>query len=236
MKFVKVLLVIIMVLVLTACNSRESDAIKFKKEYEVLNGKKSENGKNTIKNLKISKNNPIKYATYDEVIDVIKKGTGIIYLGYPECPWCRSAIPVLLESAKDYKIDTIYYINMLKERDYYEVKDGKLVYKKDDDGKYMKGTKGYFKLLKALDSELDEYVIEDDDKKYDVKEVSQMISEYLWSLNERQQHLFIDRYYMLEPVEKTATELQISVQTAYRELAKIKQGLKKHLERNGVYV
>lgn len=170
MKFVKVLLVIIMVLVLTACNSRESDAIKFKKEYEVLNGKKSENGKNTIKSLKISKNNPIKYATYDEVIDVIKKGTGIIYLGYPECPWCRSAIPVLLESAKDYKIDTIYYINMLKERDYYEVKDGKLVYKKDDDGKYMKGTKGYFKLLKALDSELDEYVIEDDDKKYDVKE------------------------------------------------------------------
>ena len=170
MKFVKVLLVIIMVLVLTACNSRESDAIKFKKEYEVLNGKKSENGKNTIKNLKISKNNPIKYATYDEVIDVIKKGTGIIYLGYPECPWCRSAIPVLLESAKDYKIDTIYYINMLKERDYYEVKDGKLVYKKDDDGKYMKGTKGYFKLLKSLDSELDEYVIEDDGKKYDVKE------------------------------------------------------------------
>ena len=170
MKFVKVLLVIIMVLVLTACNSRESDAIKFKKEYEVLNGKKSENGKNTIKSLKISKNNPIKYATYDEVIDVIKKGTGIIYLGYPECPWCRSAIPVLLESAKDYKIDTIYYINMLKERDYYEVKDGKLVYKKDDDGKYMKGTKGYFKLLKSRDSELDEYVIEDDGKKYDVKE------------------------------------------------------------------
>ena len=34
----------------------------------------------------------------------------------------------------------------------------------------MKGTKGYFKLLKALDSELDEYVIEDDGKKYDVKE------------------------------------------------------------------
>ena len=74
------------------------------------------------------------------------------------------------------------------------------------------------------------------EEEYDVKEVSRMISEYLWSLNERQQHLFIDRYYMLEPVEKTAAELQISVQTAYRELAKIKQGLKKHLERNGVYV
>ncbi|MBE6977261.1 MAG: sigma-70 family RNA polymerase sigma factor [Ruminococcaceae bacterium] len=74
------------------------------------------------------------------------------------------------------------------------------------------------------------------EEEYDVKEVSRMISEYLWSLNERQQHLFIDRYYMLEPVEKTAAELQISVQTAYRELTKIKQGLKKYLERNGVYV
>lgn len=74
------------------------------------------------------------------------------------------------------------------------------------------------------------------EEEYDAKEVSQMITDYLWSLNERQRHLFIDRYYMLEPVEKTAAELQISVQTAYRELEKIKQGLKKYLERNGVYV
>lgn len=74
------------------------------------------------------------------------------------------------------------------------------------------------------------------EEEYDAKEVSQMITDYLWSLNERQQHLFIDRYYMLEPVEKTAAELQISVQTAYREIEKIKRGLKKYLEGNGVYV
>ena len=74
------------------------------------------------------------------------------------------------------------------------------------------------------------------EEEYDAKEVSRMITDYLWSLNERQRHLFIDRYYMLEPVERTAAELRISIQTAYRELEKIKQGLKKYLEKNGVYV
>lgn len=74
------------------------------------------------------------------------------------------------------------------------------------------------------------------EEEYDAKEVSQMISDYVWSLNDRQRYIFIDRYYMAEPVEKTAAELQISMQTAYREIVKIKRGLKKHLERNGVYV
>ena len=71
---------------------------------------------------------------------------------------------------------------------------------------------------------------------YDAKELSQMITDYVQSLNDRQRYIFIDRYYMLEPVERTAAELQISVQTVYRELDKIKRGLKKYLEGNGVYV
>ena len=170
MKYVRLLLVILMVFMVCACG-KDSDAVKFKKEYESLNGKILKGSSNKVKSLSISKTNPIKYTSYDEVIDVIKKGTGIIYLGYPECPWCRSALPVLLEAAQDYKIDTIYYINMHDERDYYEVKDGKVVYKKDDNGNDIKGTKGYFKLLKSLDSELDEYIVTDDDgKEYDTGE------------------------------------------------------------------
>ena len=171
MKYVKIMLVILMLVVLSACGNKESDAVRFKKEYESLNDKILKGSSHKVKSLSISKNNPIKYASYDEVIDVIKKGTGIIYLGYPECPWCRSALPVLLEAAKDYKIDTIYYINMHDERDYYEVKEGKLVYRKDADGNDIKGTKGYFKLLKVLDKELDDYVVTDvDGKEYNTGE------------------------------------------------------------------
>ena len=71
----------------------------------------------------------------------------------------------------DYNIDTIYYINMKNERDAYEVKDGKLVYQKDEKGNDIKGEKGYFKLLEALDSYLDDYVVTDEDsKEYDTGE------------------------------------------------------------------
>lgn len=71
---------------------------------------------------------------------------------------------------------------------------------------------------------------------YEAKELGKMISEYIEGLNERQQYIFIDRYYLAEPVEKIASDLSISVRTAYREIEKIKQGLKRHLEGNGVFV
>ena len=171
MKYIKIVLVIVLLVLVTACKNSDSDAIKFKKEYESLNNKIRNEDGHKIKSIKISENNPIKYSNYDEVLSVIKEGTGIIYLGYPDCPWCRTALPVLLEAANDYKIDTIYYINMKNERDDYEVKDGKIVYKKDENGNDIKGTKGYFKLLKVLDSELDDYIITDkDDKEYKVGE------------------------------------------------------------------
>lgn len=81
----------------------KSDGEKFKAEYEALN--------NENVNINISKNNPIKYATLDEVFDIIQNKTGVIYFGFPGCPWCRNMIPVLFEAAKNNNIDTIYYFN-----------------------------------------------------------------------------------------------------------------------------
>jgi RNA polymerase sigma factor (sigma-70 family) len=63
-----------------------------------------------------------------------------------------------------------------------------------------------------------------------------VISEYIRQLSERQRYIFVDRYYMAETVEKTAEDLGISPQTVYRELEKIKRGLKKYLEGKGIYV
>ena len=71
---------------------------------------------------------------------------------------------------------------------------------------------------------------------YDAKVVGELITKYIRSLTDRQRYIFMDRYYMAEPVEKTAADLSISVRTAYREIEKIKQGLKEYLEGNGVYV
>ena len=52
----KILLLLVLVLTLTACASK--DAIKFKKEYEALNGTENSNGKEH-RTVNIEKNNAI---------------------------------------------------------------------------------------------------------------------------------------------------------------------------------
>ena len=141
------------------------DALKFKQEYEELNGTIAF-GDIKYNNLEISEKNPIKYSNYDEVIDVIKNKSGIIYLGFPGCPWCRSALPILLDVAKNNDIKTIYYINIKEDRDAFVVEDDELVYQVDEEGNEKKGVKGYFKLMDALDKHLSEYVVSFEGKEY----------------------------------------------------------------------
>ena len=149
--------------------NKNNDAIKFKEEYEKLNGAVAYSD---IKysTLNINKNNPIKYSTYDEILKVIENESGIIYLGFPECPWCRSALPVLFEVAKDNEINTIYYLNIKNDRDSFVVKDNELTYETDEDGNEKKGTEGYFKLLEALDEHLTPYTISYEGKTYETGE------------------------------------------------------------------
>ena len=142
-----------MCLFLTGC---ENDSNKFKEEYESLNGKTFyQNYK--YKDVTIPEDNPIKYSDYKEIIDIVKNGSGVIYLGYPECPWCRSMVSVLMEAASNTNISTIYYLNMHDVRDEYELSDNnevKLV---------REGQEGYQELLEALDEILLDYTLKDSD-------------------------------------------------------------------------
>ena len=70
----------------------------------------------------------------------------------------------------------------------------------------------------------------------EAKELGRLITEYVKRLNEEQQHIFIDHFYLAEPIEKTASELHVSTRTVYRKIERIKQDLKKYLERNGVCI
>lgn len=71
---------------------------------------------------------------------------------------------------------------------------------------------------------------------YEAEEVGKLISDYVRGLSERQQYIFIDRFYLAESIKTIAKDLSISDPTVYREIEKIKQGLKLHLERNDVYI
>lgn len=74
------------------------------------------------------------------------------------------------------------------------------------------------------------------DSEYAAEVLGKIISDYVRSLTDRQRYIFIDRFYLAEPVETIASDLAISVPTVYREIDKIKQGLKTYLESNEVYV
>lgn len=150
----KKILILIIPLFLIFCGcTKVSDGEKFKNEYESLNEK--EVGDNKYLSMNIDENNIISYASIEEIIDIIKNGTGVIYLGFPECPWCRNAVPNLLDAADSTSLDKIYYLNMKEVRDILSLDDeGKVVTESNGDSKYKE-------LLTALDSILDEYVLTD---------------------------------------------------------------------------
>lgn len=148
------LLIVSSLFFITGCG-RETDAEKFKKEYEEYNGQSIGETKFVYPKVEVDKKNPVKYASYEDVLELLTDGTGVIYLGYPTCPWCRNVVPVLIEAANEIGIEDIYYINMKDERDEIKVKeDGSLEITNE-------GTKGYKKLLTRLDAILEEYTLQD---------------------------------------------------------------------------
>lgn len=130
-------------------NNKITDAVKFKNEYEKLNGSKNDNGY-TYPKVSLKENNPFVYADSKKVVETLKSGTGLIYLGFPKCPWCRNAVNVL----QYVNAGEILYLDMSDERDAYEIVDGTLT-------KTKEGTKEYYEMLKLLDSILTDYEIDD---------------------------------------------------------------------------
>ena len=77
---------------------------------------------------------------------------------------------------------------------------------------------------------------EDPDEEYRAEELGKCISEYLETLNDRQQYIFIGRFYMCDKLEDIARELHVNVSTVHRDIEKIRQGLRAYLERSEIYV
>lgn len=111
-KFISVLFVFS--LLLTGCNSKEKtkekdnsqnvcdvDCVKSDmEEYETLQG---------VDHVFLE-------TTYEQAIQKLEDDTftGILYFGFPKCPWCEEAVPIMNEIAKEKNLD-IYYVNKRSE-------------------------------------------------------------------------------------------------------------------------
>ena len=130
-KILITLILFISIFAITGCNKKEevkelTDAQKFKKEYESINGKELYGQK--ARELSIPENNPFVYSNANEILEKIdNKETFIVYFGFKTCPWCRSVIEELINVAEENNIDKIYYVNVKNIRDVKEIdEDGKV--------------------------------------------------------------------------------------------------------------
>lgn len=77
----------------------KTDAARFAEEYT-----------------KVGEDNVFVYRSIDEIIKIMKNGTGVVYLGFPECPWCQTYAKYLNEVAESVGIEEIYYFDILEDR------------------------------------------------------------------------------------------------------------------------
>ena len=153
---VLIIIIILGICIFVAVKDSDKDAYKFKKEYESLNGTETESGK-TIRNVVIDPDNSMKYSKAEEIVKKIEnKETFVVYFGFAECPWCRSMIENLIDTAKKKNIDEIYYVDIQKIRDKKEIVDGEVKTTEEGDESYMK-------LLEYLGDVLDKYTLTDED-------------------------------------------------------------------------
>ena len=75
------------------------DGVKFHEEYT-----------------KVPNENVFVYKTHNEINELLEKGTGVVYLGFPECPWCQAYVPYLNEVAMELDIKEIAYFNIKESR------------------------------------------------------------------------------------------------------------------------
>lgn len=139
----------------TLDSTKMTDAMKFKKEYEDLNGEVTSSDKKYL-TISIDKKNPMVYKNDSEIVDILENGTGVIYFGFNSCPWCRSIVETLITSAKENNINRVFYVDIKDIRSKYQIKNGEL-------DLIQKGTDSYNKILDILDEYLTEYTVEDKD-------------------------------------------------------------------------
>lgn len=145
---------IILIIIVTSLFSNNTDGAKFNRSYESYNNKKVDDT-HKYQKLKIKKKNKVKNVTIEEAIDILESKTGLIYFGFPNCPYCRGILPILLDTVEKSNLTELYYLDMTNLRDEYKVEDGRAIQSKSADA-------SYYELLSLLNNYLDDYIVTDE--------------------------------------------------------------------------
>ncbi|AMC92893.1 hypothetical protein AOC36_02505 [Erysipelothrix larvae] len=146
------LLLIFGMFVLASCSKEVDEPVvdTIAEAFSAFNGTKSTNGKTYI-DVNLPEDHVFKTASSEDILGLLRSGTGVVYFGFPECPWCRASIRVADDAAKAVNLDSIYFVDVLDERDTQEKNEaGEIVTTEE-------GTQFYKDLLDVLRDWAPEY-------------------------------------------------------------------------------
>lgn len=113
--------------------NKNEDKIEFSKLYEV------------------DENNVFEKISAETAVNLLENGTGILYLGFPKCPWCQDLVPLLNESAKDNSINSVYYIE-----DFFDMRPDKV-----ENPKYQDEYNKIVKIIEEYENKTNNQIKED---------------------------------------------------------------------------
>ena len=125
-------------------------AASWRESYEALNGETDENGR-LWPTVMLPEELRVLFPTEEEVLGLFQDGTGILYFGFPTCPWCRTLLPVLSEVLTEHPEITLFCRDLREDRDEYRL---------DADGSprlVREGTAFYDELRSLLEAWLGPY-------------------------------------------------------------------------------
>lgn len=156
-----IITIFIVILLTNEPSSDNKNELDFKKEYEFYNDE-IVRGDLKYPTVNISKDNIIKYSNVKKLKEIFDNDkNAVIYIGYPSCLYCRTAIQVLLDTAEKTELDTIYYIDI--EKIWFEMK----LNSSDNALKTKKETEEYNQLVSLLDERfIKDYKILNDNFEY----------------------------------------------------------------------
>lgn len=139
-------------LVLMACTAPTDPFII---EHDALSGQRTANGDEYLA-VDVPEDHRFETASEDQIRRLLEGGDGAIYFGFPECPWCRVAVPVMNEAATAVHLEEIHYLNVRQIRDQKaRTAEGQIVVDEE-------GTEFYQYLLEELGDFAPEYAALED--------------------------------------------------------------------------
>jgi RNA polymerase sigma-70 factor (ECF subfamily) len=84
--------------------------------------------------------------------------------------------------------------------------------------------------------EVADFIADDEvsERVFEAHELTRMLEEWLWGLDERNRYIFLRRYWYMEDVTAIAQSLRLSEAAVYLRLDRMKKKLKAYLYKKGV--